>query len=297
MEIYSRLFESIEANVEFLSVEWTPKSVCQYTAGLEARTFGARPQKEFEGDLPPGASPQTPPPPPTPEPPVGGHPDDDLDHFPTDYSSTYLGDKLLTMIIPPIAILTALLFAVTIGCCFHRANLRRKAMGNMTEITEENPNLYRQRIPIQFEFERGGGPGGIHRGMGLGEQEAMLDGSKMGRHPVRRTFWLVVLLNFFHLDSNNANETRHWRRWATSFARRTRRWSRHGTWTAHAIPNVTATAASSVKKSLSSSMFSSSHKSLLQHVSHQLESSQESHTSLSLIDRSTLTGYFLSFFL
>lgn len=197
MEIYSRLFESIEANVEFLSVEWTPKSVCQYTGGLEARTFGARPQKEFEGDLPAGASPQTPPqPPPTPEPPIG-HPDDELDHFPTDYSSTYLGDKLLTMIIPPIAILTALLFAVTIGCCFHRANLRRKAMGNMTEITEENPNLYRQRIPIQFEFERGGGgPGGIHRG-GM-EQEAMLDGSKMGRHPVSDYFLMNTAFEFYY---------------------------------------------------------------------------------------------------
>jgi len=184
MELYGRLFEGVEANVEFLSVEWSPKSVCSISSGFEHRTLGAKPirasdvEDEDDSNLDSASAQPTQSATASSDLPAGSVPSDDA--VDTSTTTTYLGDKLLTMIIPPIAILTALLFAVGIGCCFHRANARRKAMGTMQEITEENPNLYRQRIPIQFEFERGGGPG-----MRATEHEAMID--TRGRHPVMRS--------------------------------------------------------------------------------------------------------------
>ncbi|KAJ6220600.1 hypothetical protein RDWZM_006412 [Blomia tropicalis] len=174
MEIYTRLFESVEANVEFLSIEWQPKSVCSVGSGLEHRIFGAKPIHEPDDDSSEddGSAQPTQVSTNAPEPPLLSPDDGDIELLP---AQTYLGDKLLTVIIPPIAILTALLFAVTIGCCFHRANLRRKAMGTaMQDVSEESPNLYRQRIPIQFEFERGG--------VRATETEAMLG---QGRNPVQ----------------------------------------------------------------------------------------------------------------
>lgn len=187
-DAYSLLFSKIEANVDFLSVEWSPKSVCSHNPGLEPRILGTKPIRdlassvESEDDVeedsvdhssqPESVTDQE-----------GVLTDErDLDQLPTQH---YLGDKLLTLIIPPIAILVALLFAVTIGCCFYRANLRRKAIGNHQSLHEESPSLFRQRIPIRFEFERG-------RGMGqasLGEQESMLDSKLSRQPPVSVTSW------------------------------------------------------------------------------------------------------------
>src|SRR5690606_26565831 len=125
----SQLFEPIEANLEFLGIEWTPKSVCSQSPLLQSRMLGAKPIKDGADDdsdsdddddqqeghkevaeevsqAPPGATDQ-------PLPPVV----DDTAEGEIDVlfsSPQYIGDKLLAMIIPPIAILIALLFAVTI---------------------------------------------------------------------------------------------------------------------------------------------------------------------------------------
>ncbi|KAH9417598.1 Dystroglycan (Dystrophin-associated glycoprotein 1) [Dermatophagoides pteronyssinus] len=189
LDIYNQLFDPLEANLKFLSVEWIPKSVCSNSPGLENRVLGAKPIRDTSAEDDDDedesvnlddsiAAAET-------EDPsinISMNPDDnetpDVDEYPNMH---YFGDRLLAMLIPPIAILIALLFAVTIGCCFHRANQRRKAMGAMAPYHDESPTLYRQRIPIQLEFERGGLRGsGIHPS----EQESMLD-SKFGRHPVQ----------------------------------------------------------------------------------------------------------------
>lgn len=181
-DAYSYLFTKIEANVEFLSVEWTPKSVCSNNPGLEPRVLGTKPirdsasNEENEDDVEQAVVDHSPQPESvTNQDGAVSVDENEIEHKPT---QQYLGDKLLAMIIPPIAILIALLFAVTIGCCFHRANLRRKAVGNHHALHEESPSLFRQRVPIRFEFERG-------RNLGFpNEQESMLDSKMPQQHPV-----------------------------------------------------------------------------------------------------------------
>ncbi|OTF75162.1 hypothetical protein BLA29_006493, partial [Euroglyphus maynei] len=189
LEIYNQLFDPLEANLKFLSVEWIPKSVCSNSLGLENRVLGAKPIRDTSGEddddeedesvnLDDSVAAAE-----TEDPTINISINQDVSETPEvdEYPNMhYFGDRLLAMLIPPIAILIALLFAVTIGCCFHRANQRRKAMGTMAPYHDESPTLYRQRIPIQLEFERGGLRGsGIHPS----EQESMLD-SKFGRQPV-----------------------------------------------------------------------------------------------------------------
>lgn len=188
LDIYNQLFDPLEANLKFLSVEWIPKSVCSNNPGLENRVLGAKPirdtsaedddEEDESADLDNSVAAAE-----TEDPTISISINHDVSEAPDvdEYPNMhYFGDRLLAMLIPPIAILIALLFAVTIGCCFHRANQRRKAMGTMAPYHDESPTLYRQRIPIQLEFERAGLRGsGIHPS----EQESMLD-SKFGRHPV-----------------------------------------------------------------------------------------------------------------
>lgn len=186
MDIYNQVFNPLEANLEFLSVEWQPKSVCSNNLGLDTRTFGAKPvrdtsieeeEEEQAGvDLDDSIAAAE-----TEDPSIMidvTKEQTELEEYPPNIIN--LGDRMLAMLIPPIAILIALLFAVTIGCCFHKANQRRKAIEtDEPRYHEESPTLYRQRIPIQLEFERGIRVGGLHPG----EQESMLD-TKFGRHPV-----------------------------------------------------------------------------------------------------------------
>lgn len=192
MDAYFALFQLAEANVEFLSVEWQPRSVCSQTVGIESRTLGSKPIKSDAADIdaddegtgldddsnnndPSSSSTQNTTPPANKS---GVASDDEIDLLPT---YPYVGDKMLALIIPPIAIMTALLFAVCIGCCFYRASNRRKALANHQVGLDESPTLVRKRIPIQFEFERGFGGAGTIRHP---EAEAMLDPSLHRPHDV-----------------------------------------------------------------------------------------------------------------
>lgn len=189
-DVYAILFESVDANMIFLSLEWLPKSVCADQQEISGRAFGTKPYRNEEAERQEEEKSKK-------EPPSAQSTESNFDtgtlapggEFDIPPATEYLGDKMLAMIIPPIAILVALLFAVCIGCCFHRANVRRKAamngmqggvgmagmmmMGGGGGGGEETPNLTRKRIPIQFEFERMVRPGGMM--MTGGEHEAMLD--------------------------------------------------------------------------------------------------------------------------
>ena len=68
-------------------------------------------------------------------------------------------DFLFTTIIPPVAILVALILAGIVGCCFHRANRKRKSL-EISRISgdpihpEREAFLQKGRKPIIFEFEQ-----------------------------------------------------------------------------------------------------------------------------------------------
>ena len=68
-------------------------------------------------------------------------------------------DFLFTTIIPPVAIFVALILAIVVGCCFHRANRKRKSL-EISRISgdpihpEREAFLQKGRKPIIFEFEQ-----------------------------------------------------------------------------------------------------------------------------------------------
>ncbi|KAF7491795.1 Dystroglycan [Sarcoptes scabiei] len=188
LDIYNQIFDPLEANLEFVSVEWSPKSVCYNSPGLETKIFGAKPiadtsaedvddindeNSDDDHETKQSESISE-----TEDPSINIPVEDSTKIFDEYPNMIYYGDRLLAMLIPPVAILIALLFAVTIGCCFYRANQRRKAIGTIPAYHDESPSLYRQRIPIQLEFERGSAlrSSGLHPN----EQESMLD-TKFGR--------------------------------------------------------------------------------------------------------------------
>ena len=154
-DIYKRLFdrsydslkslkEVFEPNYDLINVEFEPTEVCKNT--MSPKMMGPRP------------IPATSPPPsmhtPTKSPP---REDEDAENaVDIDESNEFL----LTTIIPPVAILIALIFAAIVGCCFHRANKRRKSveissrLPGESGLNEREAFLQKGRIPIIFEFEQ-----------------------------------------------------------------------------------------------------------------------------------------------
>ena len=152
--IYKRVFERdydslkvlkeiFEPNYDLINVEFEPLGVCKQL--MSSKLMGPRP------------IPVTTPPPsvitPT-KPPI--REDEEIETNDIDESNEFL----LTTIIPPVAILIALIFAAIVGCCFHRANKRRKSVeisGRLpgdSGLNEREAFLQKGRIPIIFEFEQ-----------------------------------------------------------------------------------------------------------------------------------------------
>ncbi len=153
--IYNRIFERdydslkvlkeiFEPNYDLINVEFQPMGVCKDQ--LTPKVMGPRP-------IPVTSPPSTvliPTQPTSKE-------DEDADNaIDIDESNEFL----LTTIIPPVAILIALIFAAIVGCCFHRANKRRKSVEISTRLpgdpslNEREAFLQKGRIPIIFEFEQ-----------------------------------------------------------------------------------------------------------------------------------------------
>ena len=151
--VYKRIFkrdydslkvlkEIFEPNYDLINVEFVPTGVCKNQ--MSSKLMGPRP------------IPVTSPPPPimtSPKPTPG---EDEVVENDIDESNEFL----LTTIIPPVAILIALIFAAIVGCCFHRANKRRKSVeisGRLpgdSALNEREAFLQKGRIPIIFEFEQ-----------------------------------------------------------------------------------------------------------------------------------------------
>ncbi|XP_054164939.1 dystroglycan 1-like [Oppia nitens] len=137
--------EVFEPNFDLINVEFQPLGVC--TNFMNTKTLGARPVPITS----PPSTMWTPTQQPTPR------EDEDLDNV-IDIEDS--NEFLLTTIIPPVAILIALIFAAIVGCCFHRANKRRKSieissrLPTDSALNEREAFLQKGRIPIIFEFEQ-----------------------------------------------------------------------------------------------------------------------------------------------
>ena len=150
--IFRRDYDSLKAlkdvfeplYYDLLNVEFEPIGVCK--TKMSSKVLGHRP-------IPVTSPPSTESSPTKPTP----REDEDIGNaVDIDESNEFL----LTTIIPPVAILIALIFAAIVGCCFHRANKRRKSVEISTRLpgesglNEREAFLQKGRIPIIFEFEQ-----------------------------------------------------------------------------------------------------------------------------------------------
>lgn len=153
--IYKRLFERsydslkslkevFEPNYDLINVEFEPTGVCKNK--MSPKMMGPRP------------IPASSPPPPIHTPTRGPPREEEDTENAVDIDES--NEFLLTTIIPPVAILIALIFAAIVGCCFHRANKRRKSveissrLPGESGLNEREAFLQKGRIPIIFEFEQ-----------------------------------------------------------------------------------------------------------------------------------------------
>ncbi|CAG2106178.1 unnamed protein product [Medioppia subpectinata] len=149
--IFKRSYDSLkslkdvfEPNYEFINVEFEPLGACK--TKLSPKVMGARP---IPVTIPPSTQW-------TPTKPTPREEEDVENAIDIDESNEFL----LTTIIPPVAILIALIFAAIVGCCFHRANRRRKSVEISSRLptdsglNEREAFLQKGRIPIIFEFEQ-----------------------------------------------------------------------------------------------------------------------------------------------